>query len=90
MTRWRRFLAWIDQDIGKQGWPSTHSLSSIAPIFPYILILPPLWYFDPPTTVRHWVVGIASIPAFLLFAVWAWRVFLAGRRQVREIRRSKR
>lgn len=42
MRRWRRFLAWIDRDIGEQGWPSTNSLASNVPVLPYVLVLPPL------------------------------------------------
>lgn len=90
MTRWRRFIAWIDKDIGDQGWPSTHSLSSIVPITPLIIILLPLWYFDPPATVRYWLVGIAAVPTSALLSIWAWRLFVAGRRQVREVRRFRR
>ena len=90
MAIWRRFVAWIDKDIGKQGWPSAHSLSSIIPIAPFLLVIPPLWYFDPQATVRHWVVGIAAVPAIVLFSIWGWRLFIAGRRHVRETRRSRR
>lgn len=90
MRRWRRFLAWIDRDIGEQGWPSTNSLASNVPVLPYVLVLPPLWYFDPPATIRYWIVGTASVPVAFLFGVWGWRLFVAGRRQIRDLRNARR
>ena len=85
MALWPRFIAWIDRDLGDQDWPDVGSWSSLVPFVPLVLVLPPLWYFDPPAEVRFWIVGIAALPAALLFAVRMWRVFLATRRHLRGI-----
>ncbi len=89
MTLWSRFIAWIDRDLGDEGWPDMRSWSSLTPIVPLVLVVPPLFYFDPPETVRIWVGAIAALPTFLLFGVWSWRVFVATRRQIGRIKADR-
>ncbi len=83
---WSRFIGWVDRSLGDRGLPNVRSAASLLPFVPILLVALPLWYFDPPETVRYRVVGVAAIPAVALFGIWIWRLGVAARRYFRESR----
>jgi uncharacterized membrane protein YfcA len=74
------------QGLGDRGMPHMRSAASLLPLVPVTLVFVPLWYFDPPAKVRYWVVGAAAIPMALLFGIWGWRVAIALKRHLRQLR----
>jgi hypothetical protein len=85
----KRYLQWIDADLGT-GWPRMNGLSPLDPFLPLVIGLGYALKFHPhdkPGLVES-VLLIA--PTVVLFTVWGWRVCLAAKRQLGDIRRSRK
>ena len=50
---------------------------------------PTLRHFDPAATFRYWIVGVAFARCLSIWSL-GWRLFVAGRHQVGELRPSRR
>jgi hypothetical protein len=86
---WKRYLRWIDADLGT-GWPRMNGLSSLVPILPLVMGLSYAWMFHPDDKPGLMESVLIIAPTVVSFAVWGWRVYLGGKRQVGDIRRTRR
>ena len=88
MSLWRRYIKWIDADLG-DGWPSIGGLSSLVFLGPVGIGIASSVFIAPDEKPGLTEALLIIPPTILLFSIWAWRVYLAAMRQVREIRASK-
>ena len=87
MSYWSRYIAWMDKEI-EANYPTLDGWSSLVFLLPLGIALPFLAYFDPVENVRYWIVGLLSIPTFLLFGVWALRVFREFKRRYSDAKKA--
>ena len=84
----RRYIAWIDDDLG-DGWPNTNGLSSLIAFVPTCVALAYSLLFHPNDKPGPIEAALLIASSGTLLVIWLWRAYLSTMRQVRRIREGK-